>query len=243
MATYLSLCQQLHRLIRAGNNIPGSLPSTVVGQTDPLLSDIVYFVNEAWNQIQHEHPEWVWMQKQATLLLPIGSNLLTITTIKLAASDWQEWRPMMAAQYRYSLLFDPNNNPVTQLPLYFLPWAEFHGFFDRLPRTTGQPIRFSQDPAFNLVFDPPCAAAPSGAAYNMICNYRTVSQALAADADVPNMPEAFHNLIVYWAGMLYCQTRSATSALLSSCTANMTRILEKLRAEQLPELVIDSRFV
>lgn len=250
MSTYLQLCQQTHRLIRAGNNTPGSQPTTVVGNTDPLLLDIIYFVAEAYNQIQSDHPSWIWMVNSATLVLPINASTgfnqtLPIATIVAAYPTWRNFMPKMSAQYRYALIFDSGvTNPPTHQPIYFMPWMEFDGFFNRLPRSPGQPIRMTEDPQRNIIFDPPPLNAPSAVtnAYNVLCNYRTVNQVLAADADVPLMPADFHDLIVYWAGMLYCQTRSTTSALSEACQANMQRILFKLRAYSLPEMVIDDRY-
>lgn len=251
MSTYLQLCQQMHRLIRAGNNTPGSLPTTVVGQTDPLLLDIIYFVNEAWQQVQSAHPSWLWMRKKATLTLPINTSttyvqILPLATIVGVASDWRNVQMQMAAQYRYGLVWDsgaiPNPPPPTQMPSYYVPWQEFDGFYNRLPRTQGVPLRFTEDPQYNLWFDQPPLAAPSGSAYSFQVPYRTVSQQLVNNTDVPLMLADYHDLIVYWAGFLYCQTRSNTSALSDSCASNMERIFTNLKAQQLPEWVLDDRY-
>lgn len=252
MSTYLTLCQQTHRLIRAGNNTPGSQPTTVVGNTDPLLLDIVYFVNEAWQQIQNDNTSWTFMRNQAILQLPINTSTtsvqeLTNVTIVAAYPLWRNLIIFNAAQYNYALIYDPNQVPlpVSQLPIYFIPWNEFRGFFDRSPRQSGQPIRFSEDPQFNLWFDPPPLGAPSNPAttpYSMACDYRRTNQVLAVDTDVPLMLADYHDLIVYWAGVLYCQTRSNTSALMGACESNVSRIMAKVQSAQIPVWVIDDRY-
>ena len=251
MATYLQLCQQVHRNIRAGNNTPGSQPTAVAGQTDPLLLDIIYFVNEAYTQIQTENSRWQWMNNPATLVLPINTStqyvqLLTIATIRALYTQWGNIVPYTGQAPKYCLIFDPNQTPnpppPTQQPIYYVPWKEFNGYFTRQPRTQGQPNVFSEDPAGNIWFGQPPSAAPSGVAYQMKCDYRTIPQILAADSDVPLMPVDYHDLIVYWASFLYCQTRSSTSALMDACASNMQRLLGKLKTDQTPEWVLFNDF-
>ena len=247
MATYLTLCQQVHRNIRAGNNTPGSQPTSVTGNTDPLLLDIVYFVQEAWNQIQQENSRWQWMNLPAILTLPINTatqyvQTLTLATIQTTYPLWGNIVPYTGQQPKYTLIYDPNQAPnpplPTRQPLFFVPWKEFNGFFTRQPRTQGQPSRFSEDPQSNLWFDAPPLAAPSGVAYQMQCDYRMIPQVLAANTDVPLLPVDYHDLIVYWAAFLYCQTRSNSSQLSDSMASNMQRILQKLKTDQTPEWVL-----
>jgi hypothetical protein len=251
VATFLSLCQTTHRLLRAGNNLAGSQPTTVVGQTDQLLSDIVYFVNEAWQQVQSSQEAWLWMRKSATITLPINTSTtynqqVSLATLRGVASDWRNAQVKNAAQYNYALIFDPNQTPAppTEMPSYYIPWLEFDGWWNRLPRTQGVPLRWTEDPQYNLWFDQPPLAAPSGAAYQCKIIYRTINQQLTVDADTPNMMADFHDLIPYWAAWLYCQTRGSKeeSTLSDSCANNMARILTNLKAKQLPVWVLDDRY-
>ena len=221
----------------------------MVANTDPLLLDIVYFVQEAWTQIQQDNSRWQWMNNPATLVLPINTSTqyvaeLPIATIRGLYPLWGNIVPYTGQAPKYCLIFDPNQTPgiPTQQPIYFVPWKEFNGYFNRQPRTQGQPNVFSEDPARNLWFGQPPSAAPSGVAYQMNCDYRTIPQALTLDTDVPLMPADYHDLIVYWAAFLYCQTRSATSALMDSCASNMQRILQKLKNDQTPEWVLYNDF-
>lgn len=249
MATYLQLCQTTHRLIRAGNNTPGTQPTAVTGNTDPLLLDIVYFVNEAWQQIQSSNSAWLWMRKLTTLTLPTNTSTtynqtLALATIQAVATDWRNAQTKNAGGYNYGLIFDPNQTPAppTEMPSYYVPWLEWDGFFNRLPRTQGVPLRWTEDPQFNLQFDQPPLPAPSGVAYQFKIAYRTVNQQLTADGTIPLMLADYHDLIPYWAAWLFCQTRSNTSALMDSCANNMSRILTNLKAQQLPVWVLDDRY-
>lgn len=244
MATFLQLCQQTHRIIRAGNNTPGTQPTTVVAQTDPLLSDIVYFVNEAWQQVQNKNPAWLWMRKQATLTLPTNTSTtynqtLSLATIRGVASDWRNAQTKSAGEFAYALLFDPNQTPVpVEMPSRFMPWMQFDGLYNRLPITQSVPLWWTEDPQYNLVFFQPPLPAPSGVAYQLKIAYRTVNQQLTLDADVPLMMADFHDLIPYWAAWLYCQTRSNSSDLMGSCANNMSRILANLSSQQLPVWIL-----
>jgi hypothetical protein len=243
VSTYLQLCQQVHRNIRAGNNTPGSVPTTVVSQTDPLLLDIIYFVQEAWAQIQQENSKWLWMIQPAILTLPLNTSTtyvqtITLATLTAAYSTWSNIVPYTGQYPQYTLIYDPNQTPnpplPTQMPVYWVPWKDFNGFFNRQPRTQAQPSRITEDPQYNLWLDAPPNAAPSGVAYKMACDYRTTIQVLANNTDVPLMPTRFHDLIVYWACFLYCQTRSNTAQLAGAMADNMQRILAKLKVDQTP---------
>ena len=250
MSTYLQLCQQMHRLVRAGNNTPGSQPTTVIGQSDPLLLDIIYFVNEAWTQIQQDSQYWKWMRKKTTLTLPINTSTgqnqqLALATIVGVAADWQSVQQNQAGRYPYAMIQDPGQtgqNAPTQMPSYFVPWLEFDGFLNQLPRTPGVPLRWSEDPQYNLWFDAPPLAAPSGSAWTFTVPYRTVPQQLVADATVPLMLPMYHDLIVWWATWMWCQTRGLQSTLNDAATQHMSRILSKLRADQIPPWVLGDRY-
>lgn len=223
----------------------------MIGNTDPLLLDIVYFVNEAWTQIQQDSPYWLWMRKKATLTLPINTSTgtnqtLPIATIQAAVTDWRNVQQMQAGFPPFGMIQDPNQTPnpppPTQMRSFYVPWLEFDGFLNQMPRTPGVPLRFSEDPQYNLIFDQPPLAAPSGVAYTFTVPYRTINQQLVADATVPLMLADYHDLIAYWAAWLFCQTREDKSALMDTCTTNMSRILAKLRSQQLPPWVLGNRY-
>ena len=71
---YLQLCQRLHLYLRSGTGeTPGSLPTSVAAQTGELLQ-ITTHIAQAWEDIQREYPDWLWMQAEGTIETVAGTQ-------------------------------------------------------------------------------------------------------------------------------------------------------------------------
>lgn len=243
--TYLQLCQTVNQFLRAGNNIALTNVAVPVNQ---LQTDIIYFVNQAWQQLQNDHPSWNWMVKQGSLSLPSNApggtqRLMTLATIQGLIPDYQHILTMYAANYRYVLLYDGGAGAnAVQYPCYFIPYSEWRGFFDRVPRPVSMPTRLTEWPTFFLEFDGTPSIPPSAGTWAIKFNYRTVNTVLAVNADTPNMPADYQDLIVWWAIDLYCRTRSNQSDLAGAAKEEVRRQRVRLAAYQTPEIVIGNLY-
>lgn len=66
----LALAQRLHLVLGAGGGeLPGTLPITTVGQTTGTLGRLIHWVDQAWEDIQRERKDWLWMLRTGTLPL------------------------------------------------------------------------------------------------------------------------------------------------------------------------------
>lgn len=76
---YLQLCQRLHLYLRSGTGeTPGSLPTTVTSQAGELLQ-VTTHVAQAWEDIQREYPDWLWMQAEGTVETVAGQQDYSFT--------------------------------------------------------------------------------------------------------------------------------------------------------------------
>lgn len=72
---YLQICQFAHRRIGGGNELPGTAPTTVTGQSG-FLYEIVTSVNDVYQTLLNEQDSWTFLQRQTTMLLPAGMNTI-----------------------------------------------------------------------------------------------------------------------------------------------------------------------
>lgn len=244
--TYLQLCQTVNQFLRAGNN---QTLSTVLSPSNQLQTDIVYFVNQAWQQLQNDHPSWVWMVKQGTIALPAsttqpGTRTLTLAQIQAIISDYQHILPMYAGNWRYVKLFDGGLalGSQTEYPLHMIPYSQWRGFYDRIPRPISMPTRFTEWPNFTLEFDGTPSVPPSNGFWQIRFDYRTLNTVLGTNTDTPNMPADYQDILVWWAIDIYCRTRSNQSDLGMRAKEEVARQRVRLMAYQTPEVVLGNLY-
>jgi hypothetical protein len=228
MATFLALAQDV---ARESGTVPGSgLPSTVVGQTGRLAS-IVGWTDRAWRMIQNHRSHWRWMRGE------FAGNTVAATQ-RYSGADLNATR---FAVFSYSGDSDeesfsiaPAGNPDDEGGLTYLDWPAFHATRLRGANRTkqGQPINFTIDPQGELVLWP----IPD-AAYTVRGLYRKDVQSLTADADVPEMPARFHDLIVYRALLLLAANDEAVTQF-PLWRIEYSKMMSELERDQLPIITL-----
>lgn len=181
MSTFLSLCQDVHRILglgSVGNTAkPGTVPTTTVGQTD-ALAEIVDWVAKEWQRFQAEH-RWGWMVTTGTLAFAASTTtvrpLATLTTMA-------EWVPMIDGigwgARRYALCYLTADGATAEQPIYFEEYDAFRGLRDRGAVATGRPQFFTIEPNLDWhVYPTPDAS------YTIRFDYRVKPKLLAAASD------------------------------------------------------------
>lgn len=185
MASFLTLCQ---RVVSDSGTIEGTFPTAVTGQTGRLLK-AVRWTNTAWESIQNAHASWRWMAGEFS-----GSTVATqirYTPTQLSiASRFGEWGVRGVCDERYSI-YKTATGVSDEAPLLFMPWDEFYVRRLKGTLTSNRPNTFSISPANEF-----CLSPTPDAVYTVRGPYRKSAQDLAADADIPEMPTRFHNIIV-----------------------------------------------
>lgn len=189
MPTFLEICQRAAGESGAFNT-GYTLPTTVVGQTGHE-GQLVQWVKDAWREIQTSRSRWQWMRAEY-----VGNTVASQQ--RYAASDFS-----LTRHADWIVSYDgPEDSGVTvykqsegvadETPLVWFEWGAFRRRLMRGSATTdeGRPTMFTVDPAMKLVLYP-----TPDAVYVVQGEYMKSPQTLALDADVPEMPARFHDLI------------------------------------------------
>lgn len=187
MGTFLSLTQDLRRECL----IPGSGPSTVIGQTGQL-ERLVNWIRDAYTEIQNEQANWRWMRGNFQLLTVSGTRYYAYGAAGMTDSDsaaaitrWARWWTENPFIYLQSA------GVGTRHALAWVDWQDHREVFNAGSQNNGYPIEWSIDPQERISFrDIPDAV------YVFQGEYQKGPQILAADADIPEMPSRHHALIV-----------------------------------------------
>lgn len=243
MATYLQMCQEVHRLIRAGNNAPGSAPTAVTGQT-LMNSEIPVWVNRAWIEIQQARKEWSFlMQRKESVALASGSSTVNFANID---SNFAWVVPFQSeGGPPYILIYADADGIATQGKCYYIPYKEFAGYWDRGTLGTGKPLYFTQRPDRYLKFN-----ATTDQAYTLTFDIRLEADSLTADSDTPsNYPDTdegilpeFHDIIVWRAVQMYCRSRGDMGPLYGEAKDQYARLFQKLLDHYTPDPVLNLRY-
>lgn len=228
MPNYLTLCQDVARESGTFSNVGD--PLTVVNQTGRLLR-LTHWVNDAWGEIQREQPRWRWMMAEVT-----GDTVVGVTGYSGAAlgvSDrFLRWEPYEVGEESEVSAWDADIGRSDEGFLRFYPWQEFRRMFQSGEQATrtGKPVACSIAPNGELTVYP----IPDKA-YKLRCQYCKTAQALAVDADTPEMPEDFHDAIK-WKALVYLGMFDEATTQISMWQSKYARVMEHLRNAQLPHI-------
>lgn len=227
MSTFLQLCQAVARESGTFPNVGD--PATVAGATG-RVARLIYWVNDAYGEIQREQFHWRWLQSEVT-----GNMVAGITTYDGASMGvterFGEWMLFPDGEKCEVSAWDPD---IGQSDEGFLPYMEWVSF-RREYRTganaakTGKPAVCSLSPDGDLAVYP----APDKA-YKLRCPYRKSAQQLTEDNHIPEMPADFHDAIK-WKGLVYLGMFDEATQQKSEWQSKYGRVMGHLRNRQLPQ--------
>ena len=232
MSTYLQLCQDVARECGvAGGADTSPKPTAVTGQTGEL-NRIVNWVADAYEEIQGSR-NWRWLRKSFTVDTVDGTDTYAFgvcTDVDDAAliTRFKTWR-----------LDDPRNPPKIfltttgvggQVLLTWAPWDNFEYLYKTgsLQTQTSQPIHITVNPKDEIQL----GITPNDI-YTLTGDYHKSAQILAADGDTPEMPSAYHKLIMYQAMEYYGLFESAPE-IIARAQKGIKRINNQLKRNQDP---------
>lgn len=232
MSDFLTLCQDLHREVGGA----GSAPAAVTGQTGQSLRTVNWIKN-AYTKIQNKHANWRWMRHEWSWVTTIGDPYINyddgivdggslslttrfgrwilevdgvsttrvyLTSAGIGASTWMT--PVSWDQYRASYLLGYGSIPAS-----------------------GSPSVIAIDPQNRLRL-----AATPDASYTILGEHQRSAQVLAANTDEPEMPERFHELIVWEAMKRYARFVAAPEVY-ADAKIEAGQMMRDLEVDQLPE--------
>jgi hypothetical protein len=219
-----------------GPNQPGTVPTTTVGQTGELL-ELVEYVLQSWIDLQNV-ADWGWLIKQGTLVFGPGTSTVAPSSI----SNFARWLPFVYEQLNtreYALCYLTSDSSTEQ-PVFYYPYDEFRGHYDRAPVPSGRPTYFTIKPNEDFVVYP-----TPDASYTLRFDYLVKAQEWVAATDGNlsplNYPDTgkglanqFHDIIAWMAVQKYAETRSEP-ALYQVSTRKVKEMLGPIRRQYLPD--------
>ncbi|UWQ30259.1 hypothetical protein [Leisingera sp. M523] len=232
MSTYLQLCQDAARESGTVSNI--GQPETTENQTGRLLR-ILKWVTKAYEDIQRSQNAWRWMHADfsAETVAAVQQYDAEAMGINERFSRWVVHDDDGDNQFS---IYKTSEGQVTEGFLNFVDWA----WFRRNLMTGGQASKQDKPYYFSIDNENKLRLWPTpDAAYTVRGVYYKAPQSLAADADTPEMPAEFHDVIVWRALMLLGQFDEAFNQI-GGWNAEYTRIMGELRLHQLPRIQVRS---
>lgn len=231
MATFLQLCQ---RVASDAGTVDGTLPTTVVGQTR-YLGKIVRWTNDAWRTIQNAHESWLWLRSSFSGPTVAGQREYTGVQLGVASRFGEFIYDGSNSENRYSI-YKTATGVADQSQLQYRPYDDFFTIFMRGTQTNKRPTHFTITPDGKLALHP----IPD-AVYTVLGPYRKDVQEMTLDADVPEMPARFHDIIAD-AGLVLLGTHDESQGQLSLWQLRQFSKWTELEQSQLPKMKFPKAF-
>ncbi len=202
MSTFLELCADLAR----ESGAIGAAPAAVTGQTGRQLK-CVEWVALAWKTIQNSRRDWTFNRAEFSKSLTISQTAYVGGAGGWALTRFGEFigdRPT----FRPTTIYLPADGQATESELCEIDYDYWRVHYDRGTHDANRPVEYAIAPDRTMRFGP-----KPDAAYTVRGEYRKTAQILAANADEPDMPERFHDVIVWRAIMLMAGADEAVTAL------------------------------
>lgn len=225
---YLELAR---RVARESGTVPGeNQPASVVGATG-RLGKIAAWTNTAWEDIQRERKDWLWMEGDGTVTTVVGVDAYDPITRQRAMIATREYGAASGVT-----CYKASDGVANEGHLRWLPWPVWRERFVVGPQVNGSPEYVSEDPQGRMRIGP----APD-AEYVIRFRYRKTPQSLSTDSDTPEMPAA-HHIAIVWTALIYLGTDDEATGQLALWERFRTRAMHDLYREQTPPLSFASDF-
>lgn len=183
---FLQLCQEAARDSGTVAGVPSF--TTVVGVTG-RVEKFVGWVRDAWIDIQNERNDWQWMRRSFSQALTI--NTTTYTAAELGIADFGSWLHDLPALGWRNLTIYEAGDQANEGELREIGYPLYRQRYMRGTHDANKPTEWAVTPINSLAF-----GNKPDKAYIVQGEYRKEPQRLEADADIPEMPEQFHRLII-----------------------------------------------
>lgn len=189
MSNFLQLCQRL----REEAGVAGSGPTAVTSQSGMYLK-LVNWTARAWVDIQASKPYWKFLRTTYSGALVAGTRDYSIVN-DLALISLDKIDPNGISIY----LTNADDRSDIEL-------ASYPDFRRRYPRVavSARPKVVTEIPGGTLRFE-----STPDEAYTLNLDYWMTPELLAANGDVPALPEQFHDLIVWRALKMFAGAEGA----------------------------------
>lgn len=190
---------------------------------------IVAWVASAWIELQNE-TDWRWMRKAVTV--DLLANQARYTRANFSITDFRRWVPT-TDEYKPTVYKVSEPNQITRLEETH--YDAFRRDFLDVTNNPGTPQQFAIDYNDDILVGP-----TPDANRKLRIDYWSDVTRLALDADEPNMPARFHEILV-WRALMEIASFDAAPEVLTRASGNYGRMHSDLWAEQVPPIVMRGR--
>ena len=229
MATYLELVKDL---ARESGTAGGPDAITTVSGLSGRPAKLANWIKQAYINIQISERDWGWLT--ATFTAPLIPGTAVYTAASFALTRFAAWSSDRDGYYPFSI-YDPaiGLSDERELPqITHEQWRARWGRGDQSSPYWNTPVEWAISPRKELEFGP----YPDGA-YVIRGQYQKGPQELVNNTDVPEMPERFHQLIV-WEGLRLMMLHDGAYDEAAFPTIEVARLRHLLDLDQLPEIVV-----
>jgi len=222
---FLTLVQELvTELGIGGANQGATVPESVSGQKGQLWNAVNWII-KANNNINLMWSDWRYLSVEYAETLSIGSDAVPVHSGQEVAKRWD----------RSSFWID--RSLTSAGPLSYLSWEDFRAdVLPGPPSTNTKPSIITQKRDGSLLLNVPCNST-----YALTAEFYKRPALLAANNDIPEMPETFHRLIICEAAIKY-GNKEAAAEVISGMEAEYDYLLSKLQTDQLPGGEFDDQY-
>jgi hypothetical protein len=196
---FLQLCQAVALDSGTVAGVPNF--TTVTGATG-RIAQVVGWTRDAYIDIQNERNDWRWMQQEFSA--PLVIDQIVYTAADLGITDHGAWLHDLPGEgFRVLSLYETGYQDQ-EGEIEEVPYTLFRQRFMRGTHDANRPTQWAISPRDELLF-----GNKPDKAYIVNGEYRMAPETLAADADTPTMPAAYHRLIVLEAQRLMARSDEA----------------------------------
>jgi hypothetical protein len=216
---FLDLCKR----VRSECGISGNGPLSVNNQTGESAR-IVGWVASAYGDIQMKRPNWLWMKGSFSFNTTPNEGIYTSGQAGIV-SRFLAWDILSLSVYSQA------SGVSDAAFLQYVPYPDFRDAFLTGTPIRGKPFNFSVAPNKNLVINP-----ISDQVHTVSGEYYKSNQFLTGNMDIPEMPEQYHEAIVYRAMMKYGRYEAA-GEIYGDAEKEYKRIINQMELHELPSIV------
>lgn len=226
--TFLQLCADLAR----ESGAIGAAPSAVTGQSGRQEKCVNWIIN-AWTLIQNENPDWSFLRGEFEDVLAPNTTSYTAASFNLDRfGEWLGDRPLGNGYWYRPLTIYDAAYPERERTLSEIPYEVWRVRYDRGVHDAQEPSNYSRAPDQSLRIGP-----KPDAAYVVRGEYRKSPQVLAANTDIPDLPERFHDVIWCRAIMLIAEHDESTSGVASAMN-KYSSLMGAMQRDLLPKVTV-----
>lgn len=223
---FLELVQDVAR--QSGTLAGGTTLASVSGVSG-RADKIVNWVQKAWRSIQIEREDWRWMRREFTADLIAGNRRYTPASFNITSfSRWGQDTEF----YKPFTLYDPDRGQQDEQEVKFIPYDRWRTAFDRGVHDQMRPTVYTISDAGEL-----CFGNTPDKAYVLNGEYWKGPQQLVANTDIPEMPERFHETIV-WRAMDIMAKSDESPTTIQVANVEFQTMWRDLCSDQLPSVTL-----